>query len=244
MAKINQIVAVTNGRKARAKEALTALYHKMQRTGVMDGISRTYRPKDDEGEQLPPESRRVQLNCDSVLETASKALTEAFDSVATVDKSNTVASADVVVDGVTLLKAVPTTTLLYLEKQLVDMFTLVNSLPALDPAEEWEWSDEAAAYASTPAETVRTKKVPRHYTKAEATKEHPAQVEMYYEDICVGHWRTVKFSGALPEEQKRAMLERVRQLQDAVKTAREAANNADAVDAKIGKSLFDFLFPG
>jgi hypothetical protein len=34
--------------------------------------------------------------------------------------------------------------------------------------------------------------------KAEATEKHPAQVEVYHEDVVVGQWKTVKFSGALP----------------------------------------------
>ena len=33
----------------------------LQKTGLLEGISRTYKPKDDEGEQLPPEKKLVQL---------------------------------------------------------------------------------------------------------------------------------------------------------------------------------------
>lgn len=40
--------------------------------------------------------------------------------------------------------------------------------------------------------------VPRNHVKAEATDKHPAQVEVYHEDVPVGYWTTVKFSGALP----------------------------------------------
>ena len=49
-------------------------------------------------------------------------------------------------------------------------------------------------------QTLRTKKVPRNHVKAEATEKHPAQVEVYYEDVAVGYWTTVKFSGALPAQ--------------------------------------------
>ncbi len=57
--------------------------------------------------------------------------------------------------------------------------------------------------------------------KAEATDKHPAQVGVYYEDVAVGFWRTVKFSGALPAKRVGELLERVEKLQQAVKFARE-----------------------
>ena len=41
------------------------------------------------------------------------------------------------------------------------------------------------------------KTVPRNHNKDEATKKHPAQVEMDTEDVRVGTWKTT-FSGALP----------------------------------------------
>lgn len=69
--------------------------------------------------------------------------------------------------------------------------------------------------------TVRTKKVPRNHVKAEATDKHPAQVDVYYEDVPVGYWTTVKFSGALPARRVNELLDRVEKLQQAVKFARE-----------------------
>ena len=70
--------------------------------------------------------------------------------------------------------------------------------------------------------------------KAEATEKHPAQVEVYYEDVVVGHWRTVKFSGALPASRVKELLERVDKLQQAVKFAREEANDSEVTDQQIG----------
>ena len=90
--------------------------------------------------------------------------------------------------------------------------------------------------------TNRTKKVPRNHVKAEATEKHPAQVEVYYEDIPVGYWTTVKFSGALPAKRVSTLLERVEKLQQAVKFAREEANNAEAVDKHVGDRVFGYLF--
>jgi hypothetical protein len=78
--------------------------------------------------------------------------------------------------------------------------------------------------------------------KAEATEKHPAQVEVYYEDITVGYWRTVKFSGALPAQRINELLARVERLQEAVKFAREEANNLEVEEQKVGEKVFQYLF--
>src|SRR5262249_32467812 len=154
------------------------------------------------------------------------------------------ARADVVVEGRRLLEGVPVTHLLFLEKQLVDLRTFVEALPTLDAAEEWEYKAEFDSYASKPSRTNRTKKVPKNHIKYEATKEHPAQVEMYMEDVWVGTWTTVKFSGATPAAAKNAMLERVGKLLDAVKVAREEANNHDVHGVKVGGTVLGYIFAG
>jgi len=89
---------------------------------------------------------------------------------------------------------------------------------------------------------VKTKKIPRNHVKAEATEKHPAQVEVYYEDVVVGNWRTIKFSSALPAKRVNELLSRVEKLQEAVKFAREEANNLEVVEQKVGAKIFDYLF--
>lgn len=242
MAKLNQIIAVVGGRKSRVQSALTQVYHSLQKNDLLSGLKRTYRPKDEEGEKLPEESKRVQVRVSEQLETVRSELTDLFDGVATMESANAEAKADVKVGSKVILSAVPVTVLLFLEKQLTDIGTLVSKLPTLDPAERWEKSAEADCFATATYESVRTKKIPRNHVKYEATKEHPAQVEMYMEDVLVGFWSTVKFSGAIPEAERNSMMARVRQLQDAVKVAREEANGIDVKDVKIAKPVFDFLF--
>jgi hypothetical protein len=69
----------------------------------------------------------------------------------------------------------------------------------------------------------------------------PAQVEVYYEDVTVGFWRTIKFSGAMPAKRVNELLERVEKLQAAVKFAREEANGIEASEQKIGEKFFEYL---
>lgn len=243
MTKLNQIIAIEKGVKTEAVGALTLAYHNLQKQPLLSGISRSYQPRDDEGELLPPESTRVQLRTDNVIAGVTKALVRLFDVVATKDEANTKARADVVVDGVTLAAQVPATYLLFIEKQLVDIATFVRKLPTLDPAESWSWDELQGAYATDPVKTTRSKKVPRNHVKAPATDKHPAQVEVYMEDVLVGYWTTTKFSGAVPASEVAATLERVTKLAEAVKRAREEANSVTVTDVTPGAALLNYLFP-
>ena len=242
MAKLNQIIAVEKSVKAKAAQELGDAQREVQKPALLSGIARNYQPKDEEGEQLPPESTRVQVRADEVLKGLGTSLTRLFDVTASKDATNSVATADVVVDDEVLVSGVPVTYLLFLEKQLVDLNTFVRKLPVLDPAESWVFDASADTWATEPVETVRTKKIPRNHVKAEATEKHPAQVEVYYEDVPVGYWRTVKFSGAMTGSRINELLERVEKLQQAVKYAREEANNVEAVDAKTGDKVLGYLF--
>lgn len=242
MSKLNQIIALEKGVKSRAYANLTEAHQQLQKTALLAGISRTYKPRDDEGERYPPESTRVQVRAEEVIRRTAGILGELFDVVATKDWANCSARADVVVEGKTLLEKVPVTYLLFLEKQLNDLHTFVAKLPVLDPAESWHPDLTQDCWASEPAETSKTKKVPRNHVKAEATEKHPAQVEVYHEDIVVGFWKTVKFSGAVPASRVRELTERVEKLQRAVKMAREEANSAPAEKVKTGDRVFGYLF--
>ena len=242
MPKLNQIIAITAGKKSQAHKAITEAYQGLQKTGQLEGISRTYKPRDDEGEQLPPEKKLVQLKVADAVRGVLSALTELFDVVATQDHANTLAKANVTVDGAAVLKNVPVTTLLFLEKQLVDIHTFVEKLPTLDPGEAWEYNPDVDHYASEPYQTTKTKKVLKNHVKAEATKEHPAQVETYSEDVVVGYWTTVKFSGAIPARERNEILDRVRKLQEAVKSAREEANGMEVESKKIGAAVLQYVF--
>ena len=99
MPKLNQIIAVEKGVKSRSFQELTEAHHALQKPTLLSGISRTYRPKDEEGEQLPPESTKVQVKAEEVVRETAAILTKLFDVTAIKDLANCVAKADVVIDG-------------------------------------------------------------------------------------------------------------------------------------------------
>lgn len=242
MTKLSQIIAVEKGVKSETARHVTDLHRDVQKPQLLSGISRSYQPRADEGDQLPSESTRVQVSAEDVLGDVAKTMTRLFDVTLTKDHANTEARADVTVDGDTILRGVPVTYLLFLEKQLTDLHTFAAKLPVLDPSEEWSFDEARSCFVTPPAKTVRSKKVPRNHVLAEATKEHPAQVQVFMEDVPEGDWTTVKFSGALPATRVRELLDRVVKLQHAVKYAREEANTHEVDDQAAGEAVFSYLF--
>jgi hypothetical protein len=241
MPKLCQIIAVTNGKKTATQKAVTYQHQLVQKAALLEGISRTYTPKDEEGERLPSESKRVQVNAMAALRDATRSWTDMWDAVATQDWANMSAKADVVVDGKTVLAGVPVTYLLFLEKQLADVHTFIDKLPTLDPAVEWTYDENAGAYKTPAIQQLRTKKIQKPVVLYDATKEHPAQVQLVTEDVVAGTWATVHFSGAVSGDKKKEMLAKITKLIEAVKMARELANQGDAAARSVGKEVFEYL---
>ena len=71
MPKLNQIIAVEKGVKSKSFQELTEAHHAVQKAALLSGLARSYQPKDEEGEQLPPESTKVQVRTEEVLRQIS-----------------------------------------------------------------------------------------------------------------------------------------------------------------------------
>ena len=239
--RLHQIIAVVKGKKSRAHNALTQQHHGWK-PEMLAGIARTYKPLDEDGAELPPESQRVQMRVDRQVQKLLEPLARLYDVVATQEAGNTQAHASVVIDSIEVLTDVPVTVLLFLEKQLTDLRTYVGNLPVLASVAKWAWDENRGCYATAPVETVKTAKVPTPVVLAPATKEHPAQVQMAHTDTQVGTWTTIHLSGAIPADEKDALSERVAVLLDAVKQAREQANATEVADVSIGESVLDYVF--
>jgi hypothetical protein len=245
MGTLNQVIAIEKGVKARSQAAITELHHTNQKAELFAGLARSYKKKDEDGEDQPPENKLVQYRVAEMIRGAERARSELMEVTARKDWANCEAVADVVVDGVTIIPGAPVTYLLFLEKQLLDLRAYFGNLPVLDPAEKWTWDAQAGLYKTDETMTNRTKKTQRGITLYEATKEHPAQTQMITEDIVVGQWVTTKQSGALPLPDRQAMVERVEKLLNAVKEARETANMIEELPTpNVGEAIFGYIRGG
>lgn len=242
MVHLAPVIAVEKKKKDKVAQELGKAQGVLGQASNLAGISRTYRPKIDGGDQYPPESTRVRNKVKPVLKDVQTALIELFDVIATKDWTNTIAKADVAVDGKVLVKAAPTTYLLFLEKQLAEILNFVKKIPTLDASEEWRYDAGQDCYATEPSETVRTKKIPRNHVRSEATEKHPAQVDIFTEDVPEGYWKTIKYSGAIPVKELNETVERIEKLQHAVIFAREEANKTEVLDLRPGKAVLGYIF--
>lgn len=242
MAKLNQLIAALKGKKSRLDNQKSTAYQQMQKPELLNGLTRRYTPKDEDGEILPIEDKPIITTCQALIDALRASMQELIDCTGTVDLANTMAKADIVVDGKTIIANVPVTHLLFLEKQLVDLHTFVSKLPVLDPAEHWEYDAVSSTYRSKPSHSIRNKKVSKPVVMYPATPEHPAQVQLVTEDVFVGTWELCKFSSAIPQQEKNSLIKRVNQLQEAVKYAREAANTIDVTPFSSGTALLAFVF--
>lgn len=241
--KLHQFIAAEKDRIASASRDITAGYHAAQKPNLFIGLSKTYQPRLEDGQPLPGEKQLVQTTTKDVIATVGTAMAKLIDLAATKDEANQRAAAQVFVDGLPVTPGpLPLSTLLWLEKKLVDVRTFVQSLPVLPADTAWTFDDERGFYVSEPTQTIRQSNEPKFITIAPATDKHAAQVVKETEVVIHGTWTTERFSSAVSAGRKRLLIERVDKLIVAVKTARERANQVDITDADVGSTVMAYLF--
>ena len=243
MAKLNQIIAIEKGIKSKTYSDLSELNKAVQKPELFNGFQKNYKPKDDaDADTLPSEKKRVQFVSDDVLRAVARSMSDLMEVTARKDFTNCDAKASVVVDDKTILTDAPVSFLLFMEKQLTDLRTLLGNMPVLDEGENWTKDQNSGLFKSEPTNTHRTKKIAKPIVLYPATPEHPAQTQMVAEDIIAGFWEQVKQSGAMPKPEKEKLVLRVDTLLRAIKEAREEANNINEVDvAAVGAAVFGFI---
>lgn len=161
--------------------------------------------------------------------------------------TNRKATADLVVDGVTIAEGLPATFLLTLEQRLAKIRDMYESIPTLAPGVEWEKDENRGRgvyRAKEPEIRRKTEKTVKHKVLYEATKEHPAQIAEWTEDAHIGDFTTKRWSGMLSPAEKSAVLGRLDKLIMAAKKARMRANTVEAEEAEIGTALYNYIHNG
>jgi hypothetical protein len=243
---LHEVLAVEQSKKsAAAKVTNEAISQFKEHRDRYEGMVRTYTPNTEDGERLPAEEKHLGDRVHSKLEYVFGIVGQYVDVAVAKETANCQASADIIIDGKELIKTVPATALLFLERELKELRGLLDKIPTLDPSARWDWSPEQNCYESDDLEQARTKKTPFAFVKAEATQHHPAQVETMFEDKVVGTFAKKRFSGAASVYDKAETMQRVDKLLNAVVEARMRANQtivtAPKVAAVIEKYLLDPL---
>jgi hypothetical protein len=230
------------GAKQEAAKQKNQINDIVQKPALFQGLTRTYQSRDDDGFVYPPEAQKVTTKVADLLDRYRVGVSELLDVAATQDWANTEAKADVVVDDEVVLTDVPVTYLMFLEKQLGDVRSFVQSLPVLPIDRDWEYDTNRGFYATKPKETAKTKKITEFVVAYEATVEHPAQVKEVTKDVIEGVWTLIELAGAEPRDRVDELLRRVDALTKAVIQAREKANDMEVERRQVAEPVFNFLF--
>lgn len=247
MAKLHELIAVCsnlNGQAAAAMADLKNTFEKKRHHFMKKLV--TFLPNTEGASPVTEEQLDLQTTVGNELTWVSKFMNKAIDASFQVAVGNTSAMADVVLeDGTIIVKNIPATALLELEKRLNEISDLVKAIPTLDPAKGFKPAPDQGpgVYVARPEERIRTKKSKEVLMLAPATEKHPAQVQVYDVDAPVGVITTQEWSGLITPAEKSNMLDRLENLLRAVKRARSRANET-VVDAnnKIGDTLTSYIF--
>lgn len=238
---LHEVLAVEKSLKTTADKFLTDAVKGFKAKGLFQGIFRRYKPLVDGDLVFPPEDKEMTTTVRDKLQYVLDAEAKFLDCMSQKEVTNTVARGDVLIGDLCLVN-LPATLLLSLESRLKGIRDLVESTPNLDAATKWSWDTDNQVHRTlNPVESFKTKKVFKNHVKAEATKEHPAQVETYAEDVVVGSWFTTTISGELTSLQKAQMLGRIDTLIQEVKKARQRANTQEVQKIDIGKQIMDYI---
>jgi hypothetical protein len=241
--RLHTIAALHKGGKERAHAELTNLHKESQKPALYGGQSKRYTPLNEEDQDRPTDvNELVQLRAQDVLDDLRRVLRPLWDTEAALDATNQNAQAELLVNGHLVAAGVPATYLLFLQRQLDTVRTFIEKLPTLPTTDDWSYEQSVGYYVTQPVRTTSTRKKTVPLVLHPGTDRHPPQAIASQEDVPVGTWETVKRSGALPVDAKKQLIERVTQLQDAVKSARERANMTPAVDFTPASKLLQFLF--
>jgi hypothetical protein len=250
--RLYELLAVEQEKKANAERARGQTIETFRSSQAhFNGMRRTFKPfAVDEakgevaGERLEAETHLVKTVSEELEKTLG--LTgDAFDIGLQIDDANTRARADLVVDGETLAHQVPATFLLQLEKRLREVRLVFKDIPTFDPVRIWAadpTADKTQVLRAEAVVTLRKQRARKYKVMAEATKEHPAQIDIIEVDEPIGEIRTYDWTGMISPGKKAALLQRLDDLIEAVKAARSRANAIEVDTAqRLGSAVFQYI---
>lgn len=248
MPKLHELLAVERDMKAQAEKCRTDLAETFKKKEHHFTAKITQFKPYGEGEaEKIEEQLDLQTTVPKELKWVSEFIIKAMDVSYQVAEANTTARADVVLeDDTVLLKDMPTSALLELEKRMEELRLFVAAIPTLDPVKGFRPDPDRGTdvFKARDIVTVRTRKVTKFQSVAKATDKHPEQIKEVVEDTPTGDIVKMEWSGMLTVAVKGDMLNKVEVLARAVKKARARANEVDIpkTGIKIGATLINYVF--
>lgn len=198
----------------------------------------------EDGITYPEENKAMDTTVQKKLDHMMKTEIRYFDAMVQKEATNQVATAALVVDGITIAENLPATWLLGMETRLKHLRTVYEVIPTLQPGISWELDPSQGDNifkTKLPVEKLKTETVVEPVVLYEATKEHPAQVKESSKVVTVGKYTLTSWSGMITPAHKSVLLGRVDKLIRAMKKARQRANTTEVTKRTVGQELFDYI---
>ncbi len=252
MAKQHELLAVEADAQGQYKNIL-AETRKVFKTGnLFQGSHKKLEMFQDDGIEHPVERSEMATTVFKRLNYNNETVSKYFDILIQKESTNQVAVADIMVDNVAIAEKIPVTFLLGMESRLRELRSVYLSIPTLDQGIRWELDEgegEGVWRASHTKETIKTMMTfksqilydAKFPTEGQGGNSQPAQIEKWEEQVPVGKYVQTLWSGMITPAEKSKYLGKIDILIAAVKKARQRANSTKVVDAKIGKTLIDFI---
>jgi hypothetical protein len=245
MGKLHELVAVERDLQEKAYGLIDLLAAEFKRVENYGGETTVLQMK-DESRQIENSTAHKELasTVEGDIQAIVTDVVRYYDVFASKEASNQTATADVIVDGTTILENVPGTALLGFETRLHNLRKTLSAAPTLPQNIVWEPLDAGkvgAVKRKDPVVSVRTEKKVQSTIVAPATAQHPAQVQVWNGEEPIGTYTKTQFSGLWDPAKKAATLARLDTLISAVKQARTRANDVEAVNLKVGKKIIDYI---
>ncbi len=249
MSRLHEVLAVDSDLAETAKKIATeALVTFTKKADHFFGMTKRLEMFDEsrkQEEEGAKESKELVSTVQEKLDYVAGHIIRHLDCLAQKETTNQIAHADVEIgDGHKLLDEVPATLLLSLENKLALFRKVYEGIPTLAPGLEWveDPTQREGIYKSN-------KDVIRHKTEqtfksqilVKPTKEHPAQIEKWTEQVPIGNFITTQWTGMVSPARKSELLGRIDNLLRAIKQARMRANSTEVVKKSIGKVIFDYI---
>lgn len=248
MSKLHELLAVDSKVKSQAATIIGETHQEFSnRPNHFTEQQVVFKPNEEGAEDIPEGGHSMASTVRKRLEYTFRHICKMMDVDFNIESSNQMAKADVVIGGTKIVEDAPATWLLHCEKRLSEVINLLKKAPSLDVSKRWEKVTNEFGDIHRVVDDdirIRTKKVTKSITMAEATEHHPAQCQLVSEDIPIGKVVTKFSSGQLSSAEKADIIDRAERLLRAVKKARSKANNTDATNRKVSKTFFDFILDG
>jgi hypothetical protein len=241
---LGQVIAVERTLRQADNEQGSRIKKELAREPMTLGAVKTYTPDDDnapQSDRVPTQYVEVQHRVDDDLLLAMQYAVPAIDAAATKDRTNTVAEADIMLDGVMFLPKVPISHLLWLEHYLAEWRGFLSSLPTLTATKAWTWDEDSRVYRARPEVTARNLKTTEPLVLHPPTDKHPAQTTTVNRETHVGTYENTVLSGAIPEARKRQLIDRCLELEVAVKDAVARANRTPVTEVHEGATILEYI---